>query len=240
MISHPWTSKALLRLLLVNKQTYAQARRLYQQNRFFLNHGKDSNNTYQGTSPHDKALTYPKAQFCHNITNLTLRFFPKFICSMDVLQDSDSWAPLFRYRSNMRLVRARDPRTAALEAESARRIAWQASFTSLRCLKIHFDFIWTKDQRGRDNRHAKYDIHSSVTCCDQGPEAFTRMLGSTETAFPNVEEVDVQVRHVICSGYTGKWSTKEGLEETYNWGRQMCSDKCPQKIGEALEAALLR
>ncbi|OAG06311.1 uncharacterized protein CC84DRAFT_760316 [Paraphaeosphaeria sporulosa] len=171
--------------------------------------------------------------------NLTLWFFPEFICSMLVLQNSDSWAPLFRYQFNMRLRRALGPNTAVLEAESARRIAWQASFTQLRRLNIHFDFSLAKDQL--DRRHAVNNIHFLGACCDQGRAAFIRMLELMETAFPNLEEVDVQVWHVICSGHMGRWSSKTGLQKAQQgcYGRR-CSEKCPQMIGEVLQAAMVR
>ncbi|KAF9741918.1 hypothetical protein PMIN04_011095 [Paraphaeosphaeria minitans] len=139
----------------------------------------------------------------------------------------------------MRLARARDPYTAPLDTESARRIAWQASFTRLRRLNIDFDFCLAKDQL--DDRYTADNIRILGTCCDHGRAAFIRMLGSMETAFPNLEEVDVEVWCVICPGHTGRWSSKMGLQKHQHLkhGRR-CSDKCPQIIEEALKAAMVR
>jgi hypothetical protein len=126
IVSHPKLSKVLLPLLLVNKRMYSQARDLYQTNRVVLAHGFDHKGYFRDMrKPHvvNKILKHPKPGFCTYITALNLWFFPESIYRQELLQGPYSWAPLFRYNEYVRLRRECIPSTAALEAESVRRIA---------------------------------------------------------------------------------------------------------------------
>jgi hypothetical protein len=84
-------------------------------------------------------------------------------------------------------------------------------------------------------------VRGRGACYQPTRETFIQMLGVMETAFPNVEDVDVEVWHIVCPGHTGTWSREIGLQkDSYGWSGLDCSSGCPQMIGEALEAALLR
>ncbi|KAF2450067.1 hypothetical protein P171DRAFT_428157 [Karstenula rhodostoma CBS 690.94] len=239
--SQPRASKDLLPLLLVNKRMSSQALYLYQQNQFVLIHGVYSPNRFTCIlRPHlrNNVLKHPNARFCRDITALNIWFFPESICAMNMLDGSCSWAALFRYQTGLRLGRSNDPLTAALEETGARRIAWQVSFTSLRRFEFHVDFQETTNlallRNGTDEGHV------SGAYCDPKRGAFIQQLSLMETAFPNIEEVAVSVLGVVCPGHTGTWSRKNGFQKIqYIWDWN-CSSECAQKMGEALEAALLR
>lgn len=222
--SHSGNSKRLLHFLLVNKHMASQARRIYQRHHFVLKYCWVRMPSAEGclgnhaAYARDRILKHPKPRFCKDITLLDLRFGPETLLCEDLLEGPHSWAPLLRHREYLRLAHAQNASTAALEAKSARRIAWQASFTSLRHFKVVVDFskIAHQVRYGRDKR-GRIRI-SRVRDNSDAHEELIRLLGLMETAFPNIEKVDVEVRHWVCMGHTGR---------------------CYQEIGQALEAAFL-
>lgn len=245
-----FSAAEILSLLLVNKRTSDQVRHFYQQNRFFLVHGLDyMHGIRDQCGPHHGSmiLKYPRSLFCAWIKRLEIRFCPQSTFCKDLLDGTYSWAPLLRYREGIRLARASNMFTATVEAENARRIAWQTSLISLRHFKIIFDFART-DKQMQDLRMDWSPDQGKNYCYDPERKSFVRLLGLMETAFPGLEGVDVEVTNLFCFGHSGMWSRISGLEKgdselalpPWNPPETHCAGGCPQRIGQALESALLR
>ncbi|KAF1972026.1 hypothetical protein BU23DRAFT_569510 [Bimuria novae-zelandiae CBS 107.79] len=243
-----YSKKILLSLQLVNTRMSEQVRHIYQKHHFVLVHGLDydvvlhEDGVYRNV-PANKILKHPHPRFCHEIKNLEMHIFPQSFIDRDLLADAYSLAPLFRYRQHLRDARKNSPFGAVAEAACARRIAWQESLMSLRRMKVVFDFARTQ---GESIRHLHLRSHLLTRgCYDDHRRGFVSLLGLCETAFPNLEAVDVVVQHIKCVGHTGTWSRELGLvekdpkERTWTDLFEACHG-CPERIGLALEAALLR
>ena len=132
------------------------------------------------------------------------------------------------------------PFALVLEENNARRIKWQTFFPCVRRLKVKFDFQRTKSHHGVVTHNHTRVVHSDDNCYDAQRMAFVSMLNLFETAFPNVEKVEVEVRNLFCLGHSGYWSREEGSKKIPMPPYGCCKVGCPARIGMALEAALLR
>lgn len=243
-----------LSLQLVNKRMRDQARHLYQENRFILVHGLDytesqtpTENIPLGYSPfkaaafQNKILRVPHPCLCHRITTLEIRIFPQAISGKGLLTDPYSFAPLFRYRRPVREAKLLNPFDALDEATNARRIAWQSTMTSVRSLKVTFDFARSQDSYDKLVGFRRLLSGVPDTCYDRKRRGFVAFVNTLEAAFPRVVAVEVEVMNLLCLGRNGMWSRgQEEEQRPEEWWEEWCEIGCARKVGMAFERALKR
>lgn len=112
--------------------------------------------------------------------------------------------------------------------------------TSLRSLKVTFDFARSQDSYDKIVGFRRLWIGVSDTCYDERRRGFVAFVNMLEAAFPRVEAVEVEVMNLLCLGRNGMWCRGQEDEQRPEEWEEWCEVGCARKVGMAFERALKR